>query len=175
MGAPAVFTAEQVAFIRKKYMAQPGKGRADDVVAVTNAKFPGLNVVKKQIYNLARDRGWTTIRREAKIKALESSQDVALVQQEKTLAVQAMIDGHKRLGQKIAQKAELFVDGATSAKTLSSAASAAKTGISIVRDAMGLGSHTSVSQSALTFNFAWSEGSPFVAKSVQPVEEAIDV
>ena len=179
MGAAAKFTEDQLTFIRKKYMAQTGRGRIGEVTALTLAKFPELAAAGftiKQVHNLVRDRGWSALRRKVQRGQAASVQAaIAEVGLDKASALKIHIEAHQRVGQKIVAKAEQFVDGATSAKTLSSAASAAKTGISIVRDALGLGSPTSVSHPTFNFNFAHGPDSPFVKKAQVEAPQPVDV
>lgn len=168
MAAAPKYTEAQLTFIRKQYMKQRGQAKA--IAVLVNAEFPELNVSVNQIHNVVRDRGWAKLRKKAQAGVPTLEQAIVEVQANRALAIKDIVDGHMNVGAAIVKKAAGFVDSATSAKTLSSAASAAKTGISIIRDALGLGSHTSVSHTTLEFNFAHGPGSPFRQDRAQVVE-----
>ena len=176
MAAPKLYSEAQLAFIRKKYMAQ--RGKAKEIVTLVNAEFPELNMTVRQVHNVIRDRGWAKLRKKAQAGIPTLEQAIVEVQANRALALKDLIAGHQRVGEKIVRKGEQFVDSAETAKTLASAASAVKSGISIVREALGLSGTASVSHSTFQFNFARSEDSPFmrpVASQQPQVIEAVVV
>lgn len=147
----------------------------DVILAATRAKFQGIELEKGQLYNLVRDRGWSALRKKARLAAAPMQEAIASVRTESSLALKDMVSSHIRLGQKITEKAERFVDTAETAKTLSSAASAAKAGISIIREAAGLGSGNHVSANGFDSRFSRSHLSPFERSQVAQTVEAVVV
>ena len=88
------------------------------------------------------ERGWSSRRKRASaVGALAANdfknQAASHLTAEKQIALD-IVSGQLRIGRRILVKAEEFVETATSAKTLSSAASAARSGAALARQAAGL-------------------------------------
>lgn len=134
MAHPGIFSIDHLELIRKLYLRQLLPPR--EVARELNAKFQ-TTFTARQISTMLVERGLSKRRKLAKGKAILAANDftsLAAVQQRAELATtKEIVAGHLRLGQTITRKAQLFVESAPSAKTLSSASSAARTGISIVR------------------------------------------
>lgn len=165
MAHPGIFSIDHLELIRKLYLRQLLPPR--EVARELNAKFQ-TTFTTRQISTMLVERGLSKRRKLAKGKAILAANDftsLAAVQQRAELATtKDLVAGHLRLGRSITHKAQLFVESASSAKTLSSASSAARTGISIVRQACGLdspGSSSGVPHATFNFNFAHSDASPF--------------
>jgi hypothetical protein len=163
MPAPCIYTTEQLEFMRREYLSRRMPPR--EVTRSVNEKF-GTTYTKRQISALVSDQGWAKRRKIARVEAANSMDTAVLAQghQRAELAtIRDIVDGHARLGKVITAKAEKFAQDASSAKTLSSAASAARVGISIIRDALGLNSTSAptMPHAILTVNFAHSDESPF--------------
>lgn len=140
MSRQGIFTPEHLKLIQKLYLRQHLPPR--EVTREVNEKF-GTTFTPRQISCMLVERGLSKRRKLGLGKAILAANDqISLgVQNHPTLAIaKDIVAGHQRIGQKITAKAEQFVDSASSAKTLSSAASAAKVGISIIRQVLGLDS-----------------------------------
>jgi|ERR1017187_1301579 hypothetical protein len=165
-----VFSLEHLALIKKLYLRQMLPPR--EVAREINEKF-GTAFTPRQISSMLVERGLSKRRKLAKGKAILAANDqlsLGVHQRPELATVRDIVAGHQRLGQKITAKAEHFVDTANSAKTLSSATSAARTGISIVRQACGLdnpGSPVVSGGPVFNFNFAHSPESPFSPEGIE--------
>lgn len=138
MAKPSIFTNEQLVFIRRSYLSHGLPPR--EVARECNLKFQ-TSFTAKQISSLLAERGLTKTRKLAKARVSATSNVAAVaegIQKAAAAPLKEMIEGHLRIGGIITSKAEKFAVEATSAKTLSSAASAARAGIAIVREAAGM-------------------------------------
>jgi len=133
-----------------------------------NAKF-GAAFTVRQVSSMVTERGWAGRRREAKgaaILAINDRQDLiaaaARANPDREVA-KDVVAGQLRIGQKIMQRAETYVDTASSGKSLSSAASAARSGVALARGALGL-DLAGGTRPAVHFNFGFARGpdSPFM-------------
>jgi hypothetical protein len=158
-----IFSIAHIKLIKKLYLTQHLPPR--EVLRELNTKF-NTAFTTEQLSAKLSESGLSKRRKLAKSHAaLAATDKVSLgVNQRPELAdIRAISAGHLKLGQTITAKAQVFAEAASSAKTLSSVASAARTGISIVRDVLGLNSTSapSMNHSILTVNFAHSDESPF--------------
>ncbi len=163
MAYTGIFTNDHLELIRKLYLRQLLPPR--EVTREVNEKF-GTTFTPRQISAMLVERGLSKRRKLAKGRAILAAIDQGSVvahQKAELATTRDIAAGHLRLGQKITAKAEHFVDTSNSAKTLSSASGAARTGISIVRQVLGLdlpGAPTA-NRPTFNFNFAHSPESPF--------------
>ena len=173
-GQPLLDTAQHAA-VRKMYLTE--HLRPKDIARLMNERF-GLKLEPLQISEYASYRGWTKRRKRDAERAIiiaESRKAVAAQAKQLTSQHQDFLDASARVGAKIVQKAELFVERATDAKALSSAANAARTGTELYRKAVGLATDepsSFVNKGVINVAFATSAESPF-AKAAK--HQVIDV
>jgi hypothetical protein len=170
MSHPGIFSTDQLALIRKLYLRQLLPPR--EVAREVNRKF-GTNFTPRQISSMLVERGLSKRRKLAKGKAILAANDftslAAVHQRAELTTTRDIVAGHLRLGQKITAKAEHFVDVAASAKSLSSATGSARSGISIIRQALGLDDNTAQNPLRPVFDihFARGPGSPFSPENME--------
>ena len=183
MAKPLIFSDDHLQLIRKLYLRQHRPPR--EVAAMVNSKF-GSSFSVRQISSMLTERGWAGRRREAKsaaILAVNDRQDQIAAAGRADVdrgVADEVVSGQLRIGQKIMRRAEIYVDTASSGKSLSSAASAARSGVALARGALGLdlpgAAHGLVN---FNFNFA-SQAAPLFAKkraeivSSQPIDAHSD-
>ena len=166
---------KQHAECRRMYLS--AMMRPKDISRCLNEQF-GLNLTPLQVSEYARSRGWTKRKKRDTEKAVilaESRKAVAAKSKEIVSQHQDFLDASARVGAKIVKKAEIFVDRAPDAKSLSSAANAARTGVEIYRKAVGLESNeptSFVNKGIINVAFATSDESPFAKAKL---EQVIDV
>lgn len=159
---------------RKLYLSALWKPK--DIAGHLNIKY-GTTFTSLQISQYAQDRGWTKRRKkDAERAAVLADSSSAIVRQKKQLVAQHkdFLDAAARVGAKVIQKAETFVERAANAKELSAAATAARTGAEIYRKAVGLeGNEPSlVNHGTINVSFASDPNeSPFARAKIAPVVE----
>ncbi len=148
------------------------------VTAELNKKF-NTSFKSSQIAEYIRARKWTARKRRIAevVLPVATHELVKAHKQEIVSQHKEFLAKSAEIGTKIMHKAESIIERAIDARTLSSAAAAAKTGIEIYRKTHGLDSESAAAGAArgghtFQFNFARGPGSPFAPKQVAEVVEA---
>lgn len=155
---------------------------ASDVAAILNAEFgsEGLRpLTPRMITEYASTRKWGSKRKALADKgALRAHQLVAsiatAVAKKETASIiqqQEFIDRSARIGGAVLEKAARLIETVNSPRDLASAASAARVGIFMYRQAVGIetaGPGSTVGTTTIWYNFARGPDSPFMKRTSGP-------
>jgi hypothetical protein len=182
--ATALLNEKQHRRAQKLYLAESRS--ASDVSAILNAEFgsEGLRpLTPRMITEYASTRDWGTKRKALADKgALRAHELVAsiatAVAKRETVSVlkhQEFLEKSARVGGAVLEKAARLIETVNSPRDLASAANAARVGIAVYRQAVGIdtGAGSTVGTTNNFYNFARGPDSPFYKRTSNP-DTAID-
>ncbi len=177
--ATALLNEKQHRRAQRLYLAESRS--AGDVSAILNAEFgpDGMpHLTPRMVTEYASTRKWGAKRKElfqkGELRAHELVASIATaVAKKETASIiqhQEFIDRSARIGGAVLEKAARLIETVNSPRDLASAANAARVGISVYRQAVGIdtGPGSTVGTTTIWYNFARGPESPFYKRTLNP-------